>query len=508
MTPLSTSATLDSVVDGEQCYEMARLFRIETIKFGSHEIRVGNDDFVVLVGPNNVGKSWALRGIAGRLRNPLTETQVVTSVQLSRLATAADFKSHLAKHYGGPGERIVGYGMNQPDSDALACWSNLPTHGLNFLSEFLMTHLEVGARLHLVGSVAAVGLGGIPQHPIHFVFNDEDKERRLSAGFERAFGEPLTLDRCVGPQHALRLGGVPQRIGDEDRASPTYLRRLNELPFLGNQGDGMKSFASVLLATTCSDYDVALIDEPEAFLHPPQALELGRILGDGGVNTQYVCATHSGDFLRGLMDSPKLPIRVLRMTRSGTVNEVAELEPNRVRELWTDSLLRFSNILDGLFHDRVVVCESDSDCRFYSAMLAALSIDASVPKRDQFFTHGGGMSRIPLLAKAMRGLGVPVSVIADFDLLRDEGQLSRIVESLGGNWSSYRGDWQELNSFAQSQRNAAKTHYIKSALGEILARVQTPEFPSAEADAIRNVLSTPSGWSKAKLQGLDFFPAG
>ena len=38
-------------------------------------------------------------------------------------------------------------------------------------------------------------------------------------------------------------------------------------------------------------------------------------------------------------------------------------------------------------------------------------------------------------------LGVPTAVVADFDVLQEEQDLSRIVPSLGGNWSTIEHDW-------------------------------------------------------------------
>jgi len=43
------------------------------------------------------------------------------------------------------------------------------------------------------------------------------------------------------------------------------------LPQVQEQGDDVKSFVGMLLAITATEYPLLLIDEPETFLHPPQA---------------------------------------------------------------------------------------------------------------------------------------------------------------------------------------------------------------------------------------------
>jgi hypothetical protein len=82
-------------------------------------------------------------------------------------------------------------------------------------------------------------------------------------------------------------------------------------------------------------------------------------------------ATHSLDVLQGVLDAPDAEVTVIRLRREDTVNHASVLPPQRVAELWTDPLIRFSNALDGVFHRGVVVCESDGDARFYDAALTA-----------------------------------------------------------------------------------------------------------------------------------------
>ena len=60
---------------------------------------------------------------------------------------------------------------------------------------------------------------------------------------------------------------------------------------LKRQGDGMRSFASVvlhLLATVTPS--ILMLDEPEAFLHPPQARLLGTSLLRKNVHPGLNCS--------------------------------------------------------------------------------------------------------------------------------------------------------------------------------------------------------------------------
>ena len=108
----------------------------------------------------------------------------------------------------------------------------------------------------------------------------------------------LGEDQNAGNKVPLHVGDKPEVKEGEDRVSMSYLKRLEELPTLHEQGDGMKSFVGVMLNTMIKKKSITLIDEPEAFLHPPQARLLGQMLAKRDENSgQLIISTHSGDFI-------------------------------------------------------------------------------------------------------------------------------------------------------------------------------------------------------------------
>lgn len=60
------------------------------------------------------------------------------------------------------------------------------------------------------------------------------------------------------------------------------------------------------------------------------------------------------------------------MNRKEKINKISILPNDKIKELWTNPLLRYSNILNGLFHEKIIVCESDYDCLLYQAVLNAM----------------------------------------------------------------------------------------------------------------------------------------
>jgi hypothetical protein len=307
------------------------------------------------------------------------------------------------------------------------------------------------------------------------------------------------------------VGERPQTSPERDRVSVGYIQEVEKLTPVHTQGDGMRSFLGVLLSTAVGHESVLMIDEPEAFLHPPQARHLGSVLAsEGGSYQQLFVATHSGDVLRGMLASGSSRVRVLRLRRSGQVNVTRQLESSQIDRVWADPLLRYSNILDGLFHGKVVLCEGDSDCRFYSAMMDSLleSGGEEEPKPDIMFTHCGGKDRLPRAIAALRSLEVPISVVVDFDVLGDENPLQRIFEGVGGDWASIAPDWQQVKRAIDERRPELATADVKKGIEAVLAGASEQLFPSAAKEQIQAILRRSSPWSVAKSVGVSFLPSG
>src|SRR5205807_2215869 len=129
--------------------------------------------------------------------------------------------------------------------------------------------------------------------------------------------------------------------------------------------------------------------------------------GDKG---QLILATHSGDFLRGLLTDENASIRIIRIRREGNINFAHELRPEDVKNVWNDPLLRHSNVLDALFHEVAIVCEGEADCRFYAAVGDAIVRRTDTKSPDAMFIHGGGKDKMPNIVRALKALDVPVRV--------------------------------------------------------------------------------------------------
>ena len=264
-------------------------------------------DVVVLVGPNNAGKSLALRELESYVGRS-GDYKVVTSANMRQVGTPGTFKEFITKHTQierrGDNFNLRGPGFGLGFGGELEqFWPDQVWH----FSSLFCTRILTEQRISDSKSIDSIDpLNELPSHPIHRMLDDRI-ELRISQYFHRAFGEDLILYRGGGTKAQLLVGErkAPRKHKGEDRASATYWEWLQPSTVqLEQEGDGMRSFASVvlhLLAPTTPS--ILLLDEPEAFLHPPQAQLLGQIIAtERPPRAQLIVATHSPDVLRGLIN--------------------------------------------------------------------------------------------------------------------------------------------------------------------------------------------------------------
>lgn len=149
---------------------------------------------------------------------------------------------------------------------------------------------------------------------------------------------------------------------------------------------------------------------------------------------QLFISTHSEDFLQGIIDAENKDVTIIRIDRKGSINEMSILNSAGIKEFWENPLLRYSDILSGLFHEKVVVCESDYDCLFYHAVLDAMCESEDEIAPDILFTHCGGKTRIKDVVKALKAINVPVVAISDFDLINHKQNFKGVTDALRIDW--------------------------------------------------------------------------
>jgi hypothetical protein len=311
-----------------------------------------------------------------------------------------------------------------------------------------------------------------------------------------------------GSKVALRVGARPQPGDSDERFSIPYARAVRELTLLDEQGDGVRSYVACILHTDVFERPVIIVDEPDTFLHPPQARSLARYFAAAAKakGRQIIVATPSSDVVRGALDGSDVDVSVIRLTRDEKGNHARQLDAGQVRTLWNDPLLRASNLLDALFHERLVLCEADGDCRFYNAVLEAMCDDAKTSRPNVMFSHTGGKARLHVATAALVALGVPVTVIADIDVLSEEQPLRRIWEALGHDWLEIEVLHKRVKSAVDGTAKKPARERIRDRFLEIIDAMKDATLDKKAIESLRAVFRAEGGWERLKSDGVSAFP--
>jgi hypothetical protein len=478
----------------------------ESITFSDGQtLTFDDDEIIVFVGPNNAGKSAALRELQSWISRSQPQ-QVIANAALRKTGTAEDLRAYLEKNaqksgtiaeltYGGIGFNIHHTHLHYFDQPS----------DRHPVAPFFSTRLATEVRLTASDPAPAIPLHQQPPtHPIHLLLLDPKLGDSISALFRRAFGKDLIPFRAGGGQFPLLVGSKPALSPGEDELGKSFVERLlTSASPLQAQGDGMRSFATVLLYVLAADnHTIQFLDEPEAFLHPPQARLLGEYIAKNRrARSQLFIASHSTDVLDGLLAGGTNKVRIIRMQRYGSTNRVKELSKERTAAISKDTLTKYSGVFKGIFYRNVIIAESDSDCLFYSALLNTRAVNSGI-EPDVLFIHASGKHRMAQLADTLRSLDVPVSVIADIDLLAEEPASRTLFEKLGGNWDELKVHWQTIKTSVEAAKPPLNAEQVKKLILDVLDTVTgIIDFPPDAERKIKSIFRSVSPWDSVKQAG-------
>ena len=473
------------------------------------EIDINKNDIVIFVGPNNAGKSQALKDIY-EICDTKKPTIVVNDIEIIKYA--GDIKAFLEKvstvddhgtykNYAG-----LGYSFATP---SITGYSTKKYYGS--ARPLFVAYLNTLNRLKISDPANLISRKSAKKNPIHYVAFDRTYREWLSNNFKQAFGKEII-------PHTLNCSSIPLCIGDavkfdeefadEQERQEEYAAVLDTYNQVQDQGDGIKSFTGILLYLMLDYYCTFLIDEPESFLHPPQANIMGRIIGKTlRENQQAFISTHSEEIIKGLLDVCPERVKIVRITREEDVNEFSVLENEKFNEVWNDPLLKYSNIMTSLFHKNVILCESDSDCKLYS--IIENHIKQSEGKYSEtLFIHCGGKHRMAKIATALKALNVNVKLVPDIDVMNDENVFKGIVEAFGVEWTSIQKDYNTVVSNLHSPKEEIKRNDAKTSINRVLDGSANQVLSKGEIKSIREAIATISKWDNIKKAGSASLPAG
>ncbi|WP_035601262.1 AAA family ATPase [Haloferula sp. BvORR071] len=335
------------------------------------QVEVPPAGIVVFVGPNNSGKSEALRSISGKLKNSAVPSRNLSSVWATTAGAEEDvlawFEENTTRRIdsaGGLNYDSLGHSIHV--SHIAATWQRVNHKDqpsmLSMLSSFFVAYLSTEEKLNAANPPPSILTHEeAPKHPIHVMAKDAKIAETLSKAFNEAFGSGIIVNQAAGSQVTLVIGEKEElpKVDAYDLAAVGAA--LSKLPRVDHQGDGMRSFMGTLLYVLVQRRFLVLIDEPEAFLHPPQARILGKLVGQKTPqDRQIFVATHSADFLKGLLQAAPERVKVVRLDRSRSdyvnqldsagISEVGGIHSFVILIFWRVSFMRRS-----LFANRIPI---------------------------------------------------------------------------------------------------------------------------------------------------------
>lgn len=477
----------------------------------SSQIDFADAKLIIFVGPNNAGKSAALKEIQ-LIAQGEAETKVLKDASISKDGSVAQIKEYIEAEYfydDSRGSRLYSFLGGQVWTQTIeGFWRGK----LGELAPLFFKRMPTDDRLSTSDPVKAVDLRRqVGSSAIHAMQRSDTLEKSVCDEFKNSFDLYLYVDRFGGSEVGLRVGGLVEVQTGEDRISDSYGKRLEEQTKpLKEQGDGMRAFTTVVSGVLAFDSaSVLLIDEPEAFLHPPQARLLGEFLSTNvPKRRQAFIATHSPDLLIGAMANSPKDTLVVRIEREGDINHVSQLDNELAEEISKDPVLMHSQVLDGVFHERVFVCEADADNMFFRAILHAI-IPSEEKRPDVHFCQSGGKTKMPSIVRALRGLSVRTDTIVDIDALDNAKYFRSLIEAARGTWGDVSTDYNEVVKAIEAQRGITKVRDLQKFYTDKVMHLDGDA--KIESEIIReqkNIFRDASPWGLAKRSGVSLLPSG
>jgi hypothetical protein len=463
---------------------MSSVLRLSKLKFhagsqaGKPRLEIDLGTVLILVGPNNSGKSLGLRELEDWCFGRDVARKVIDSIEVEWPEDPVVVESLLRRLECPPpqgqfpivGQFWIEHNTFRQDQATILhqlrvdqVKSSVLQKNLSLLRTWLSAcytiRLDGRTRFLLTDPKATGDLQLNPKNHLWALFADDDARARVRKLTEDAFGLYFVIDPTAMQIFRIRMSKRAPLTKVEEQSLDENAREFHaKAELIRELGDGVQAFVGLVSAVLSRQFRIILVDEPEAFLHPPLARRLGSNLAQISRerSATLVAATHSPEFLIGCLETVGDTI-VVRLTYENEVASARVLKAAELAELTRDPLLRSTGVLDALFHKVAVVTESDSDRAFYDEMNRRL-LNENRGIKDCLFRNAQNRQTVLRLVGPLRRIGIPAAAIVDLDLL----------EETGSNWMALLEACQ-VDSILRSELEPRRTH-----LSDVFSGLKAP----------------------------------
>jgi len=431
---------------------------IDKVDVGGRKVELEKNSVICVVGPNSSGKSSLLSAIFARVTgrknleraSALVEASIDHNIDQAGIAEFMNANTVIDKNgrviwYGG--QETVGSNVDKWTEN----WANNPKISPNFISAFIH-RIPTENRLNASASTNHIDpLTHAPNHPSIYLYRNPELEEQLNLAAEKLFGISVCLNPGMGQKIGLHVGKYRGRLQNRTQE---YANEIIKYPLLEHEGDGVRAALGLVSHIISFKHNCILVDEPDLYLHPPQAYSLAKQMVELVSEHQLIVASHSARYVQGLVENASERLQLVRLDRNQVGVSVDLVDTSVFSEIKKDPVLRFTEIVDALFYRELILTENPADCMLYKTALDECGF--SQANDETLWLGCYGKHAFPKFVRVARALALSPLVVADFDILSPIGNSHEKV--LAPLLLAYGEDQTELMKDLENIHNSVKSN--------------------------------------------------
>ena len=488
---------IQHIAEFAEKHDLLRINKKPNLKLNPYESflinsqKIPAEGILALIGPNNSGKSFALKQWYFQAKSPNQIFQMDSSIKYSvtaRSTSVIEARLILDKVKSTCQNEIWSLNSNKSKT-------KLSRSDIDEKSWLAMISLQLGIKLGDINiydfyvsccwkSINTQNRFEINERQAHDLCNPQNTLSKIYSessqtdlnrinDFLHVFGYQIIPDTIsnsgyVIPRFANSNENIEFRTQDNEN-----IEKITNLKTIEDISDGVRAATGVALEYLSSSTTMCLIDEPESHLHISLQAQLGSYLARFITNTEKKSdnfeneksisfATHSPYFFEQFILSGK-KMNIVQFDRNQDHFGARMISFDKLKSTLLKNKFRQKQFCLAFFSKKVVIVEGHDDKLFYEEIyrrLAEISIDGLC--NDICFLVGGGKPQATDLYQEILKFGINAHIILDFDaLLYDKNDISELSKKSNKNLFSQE-ELDNINSAATLLKNSHDKELLKT----------------------------------------------